>query len=74
MLNLSMTRQLKHVDLAHQVRTDIGLRVDQGIADARLRPQVNDPTEPVRLGKGLQRGLIAEIDLIEGEGVAMGRA
>ena len=71
MLDLAMAGQLEHVDLAHQVGADIGLRIDQRVADARLRAEMDDPVEPVRRGEGLQRLLVAEIDLLEGEGVAM---
>ena len=72
MLDLAMAGELEHVDLPHQVGADIGLRIDQRVAHAGLRPEMDDAVEPVRRGERLQRLLVAEIDLFEGEGVAVG--
>ncbi len=74
MLHLAMAGELQHVDLAHQVRADVGLRIDQRIADARLRADMDDSVEAVRLGECGQCVLVAKVDLLEGEGVSLSPA
>jgi hypothetical protein len=66
-----MARQFQHVDVAHQVGADIGLRIDQRVADAGLRAQVDDTVERVTGGEIVERRLIGEIDLFEREGIVM---
>src|SRR5436190_602982 len=71
MLDLAMASEFQHVDLSHQIGSDVGLRIDQRIADPRLGAQMDDPVEFVGSGEGFERLLVAEIDLLEAEGVAM---
>ena len=40
-----MARQLQHVAVADEVGLDIGLRVLEAVADARLRPEMDDAVD-----------------------------
>jgi hypothetical protein len=71
MLDLAVAGQLKHVDLPHQVGTDVSLRVNQRISNTCLGAEVNNPVETVRCRKGLKLVLVTEIDTLEAEGIAV---
>ena len=71
MTDLPGPRQLEHVDLPHEVGADIGLRIDERIANPGLGTQVDDPVETPAGGEIRKRLFVAEIDLFEAEAIAV---
>ena len=58
---------LEQREVAGEVRPDIAVRIDERMADARLRAEVDDPIDRVA-GEGcVEGGHVAEVDLGEGE-------
>src|SRR6185369_14487523 len=70
MPRLPMTRDLQQVAMADQVRLNVGHRIFEAVADAGLRPEVNDTVDVDRVGECLQRIGIREIQTLEPEAIA----
>ncbi len=64
---------LEQVDVAGEVRPDIAQRVDERMADARLRAEVDDAVEGVVRECGVERVGVAEVEVEEGELAAQSR-
>jgi hypothetical protein len=60
-----MTRNLEHVDVADEVRLDIGARVLDRIAYAGLRAEVDDAIEFASLERTPNRLVVREVDPFE---------
>src|SRR5436190_19774139 len=71
MFDLSMSSELEHVDLAHEVGADVGLWIGQRVSDPGLRTEMHDPVEPVRRCEGFERFLVAKIYRLKRKGIAM---
>ena len=54
MLRRAVARHLEHVEMADQVRLDIGVRILDRIAHARLRAEMDDAVER-HSGEGVAR-------------------
>jgi hypothetical protein len=64
-----VTRELEHVEVADQVRVNVGVRVFDRIADAGLGAEMDDLVEPLAGGGRGQRRIVGKIDLQERETV-----
>ena len=60
MLDAGGLRGLHHVERAHQIGVDIGARVFQAVANARLRGQMHDDVGLLRRGDVPHGGIILE--------------
>src|SRR4029079_8326734 len=67
---LPMPRQLEHVAMADQVRLDVGHGILEAVADAGLRSEVDNAFDLDRVGEGLERVGVGEVDLLEPEAIA----
>src|SRR5256885_1588437 len=65
-----MPRQVEHVAMPDEVRLHVGLRIFEAVANARLRAQVDDPVDLDRVGEGLERFGVGEVEVLEPEAVA----
>ncbi len=62
-----MAAVLEDVDVAHQVRADIGMRVFNRVSDARLGGQVNHFRHGLPGKRGSQCVQVGQVDPMEGE-------
>ena len=70
MLDAVVAAALEDVHRPDDVGIDVGVRVLERVAHARLRGEMDDPLRP-RLGKQpFHAGAVDEIELVEGEAVA----
>ena len=71
MRDTPIAREFEQVEVADQIR----LRIDVGpldrIAYPRLRTEMDDPIEVTARERGTQRGGIGEVEMMEGETVAV---
>ena len=67
MLDAVVAAAFEHVQEAGDVGVDIGVGVVEGIADARLRREVDDPLEALLGESGLDRRPVSKIGLDEAE-------
>ena len=58
---------LEHVEEAYQVALEVGARVLDGVADARLRGEIHDDIEAVLGEQALDEGGVAQVAAHEGE-------
>ncbi len=66
-----LTREFQHVDMPRQVGAHIGVRIDQRIAHAGLRAEMDDRFDHLIGKRCLQRIIVGEIQLVKGEQLAM---
>ena len=71
MPRLHLTRQFEHVEVPDHVGTGIGVRMVERTTHSGLRAEMDDAVKTVSRGEAIERGLVGEIDLLEGEAIAM---
>ena len=62
---LQRARQFAHDRMAHHIRGDVGIGIDERIADASLRRQMNDPVDLIISEQDLGRFGIGNVELAE---------
>ena len=67
MLDAAMSRELQQIEMPDQVGLNIGMRVFERIAHARLRAEMDDPVESLVVERGHQRSMVGEIETKHGE-------
>ncbi len=72
-LDRAVPGQFEQVDVAGQVRADIGLRVLDRIAHPGLGAEMDDPVDLAPLQRALQRGHVGKVEVVESKAVAPGR-
>src|SRR5881398_1522824 len=63
-------REFEHVAMPDEVRLNVRLRVLDAVANARLRPEVDDAVERVGAGERLERLRVRKIHSLEAEAFA----
>src|SRR5689334_425134 len=71
MAHLPLARELEHVAMPDEVRSNVSLRVLDAVAHACLGPEVDDVVESVGASEPLQRLGIREVDALEPEAIAV---
>ena len=66
----AMARDLQQIQMAHHIRLDIGARILERIAHARLRAEMDDPVEVLIGETRFESGVIGEIGFDRDEAVA----
>lgn len=64
-------RQFEHIDMPRKVGTDIGVRIDERVANPRLGAQVDDRLDHLVVQRSLNRVHVRKVQFMEGEEPAM---
>ena len=67
--NVLMPGDLHHVEMAHQIGSDIVARMGEAVAHARLGAEVDDPVKILPAQCLVERRMVGKIDFFEGESV-----
>ena len=60
-----MPAALQHIEETDQIGVDIGVRVGERMAHARLRREMNHDRESIGLKQGRHAGTVREVELLE---------
>ena len=71
MPHLPVPGDFQQVEMADEVRGDIGARIVDRIADAGLRAEMDDAVEGQSGQRGVERRMVGEIDMEEAEPVRL---
>lgn len=67
MLDRVVAACLEDIEKAHEIALEVGARVLDGVADARLRREVHNDVEAVLREQALDKGGVAQVATHEGE-------